>query len=102
MSPCHLLPPRHLALVPPQQHTGHLGPAKAAGLSAVTEKKHQIEGSNEKPGDITIQKYHRGYPSSAFDITVTHPLQKKYNEVAMEEAGERNVGLLWSKPRAIS
>ena len=33
--------------------------ARAAGLTAVvTEKKHQIEGSNEKPGDITVQQYH--------------------------------------------
>lgn len=61
--------------------------AKAAGLSVVVERKHQVEGSGEKPGDLTIQQYHRGYASSAFDITVTHPLQKKYNEVAMEEAG---------------
>ena len=61
--------------------------ARAAGLSAVVEKKNQIEGSNEKPGDITVQQYHRGFPSSAFDVTVTHPLQKKYLEVAMEEAG---------------
>ena len=61
--------------------------ARAAGLSAVVEKKNQVEGSNEKPGDITVQQYHRGFPSSAFDVTVTHPLQKKYLEVAMEEAG---------------
>jgi len=61
--------------------------ARAAGLSPVTEKKHQIEGSNEKPGDITVQQYHRGFASSAFDVTVTHPLQKKFLEVAMEEAG---------------
>ena len=61
--------------------------ARAAGLSPVTEKKHQIEGSSEKPGDITVQQYHRGFPSSAFDVTITHPLQKKYLEVAMEEAG---------------
>jgi hypothetical protein len=62
--------------------------ARAAGLSAVvTEKKHQIEGSNEKPGDITVQQYHRGFASSAFDVTITHPLQQKYLEIAMEEAG---------------
>ena len=62
--------------------------AKAAGLSAVvTEKKHQIEGSNEKPGDITVQQYHRGFALSAFDVTISHPLQKKYIEVAMEEGG---------------
>ena len=62
--------------------------ARAAGLPAVvTEKKHQIEGSNEKPGDITVQQYHRGFASSAFDVTITHPLQQKYLEIAMEEAG---------------
>ena len=62
--------------------------ARAAGLSAVVmEKKYQIEGSSEKPGDITVQQYHRGFALSAFDVTITHPLQKKYIEVAMEEAG---------------
>lgn len=62
--------------------------AKAAGLSAVViEKKNQIEGSNEKPGDITVQQYHRGFSSSAFDVTISHPLQKKYIQVAMEEGG---------------
>jgi len=61
---------------------------RAAGLTAVViEKKNQIGGSNAKPGDITIQQYHRGYPSSAFDITISHPLQKKFIEIAMEEGG---------------
>ena len=43
------------------------------GLSAavVIEKKNQIEGSNAKPGDITVQQYHRGFASSAFDVTIT-------------------------------
>ena len=45
----------------------------AAGLSTVViEKKNQVEGSNVKPGDITVQHYHRGFAS------VSHPLQKKY------------------------
>jgi hypothetical protein len=62
--------------------------ARAAGLSAVViEQKNQIDGSNEKPGDITVQQYHRGFTSSAFDVTVSHPLQKRYIEVAMEEGG---------------
>ena len=62
--------------------------ARAAGLSAVViEKKNQVEGSNAKPGDITVQHYHRGFASSAFDITVSHPLQKKYLDIAMAEAG---------------
>ena len=62
--------------------------ARAAGLAAVvTEKKNQIEGSKAKPGDITVQQYHRGYASSAFDVTISHPLQKKHIEIAMEEAG---------------
>ena len=62
--------------------------ARAAGLSAVvTEKKHQVEGSNVKPGDITVQHYHRGFASSAFDVTISHPLQKKYLDIAMTEAG---------------
>jgi hypothetical protein len=62
--------------------------AKAAGLSAVViEKKNQIAGSKKKPGDITVQQYHRGFQSSAFDVTVAHPLQKKYIDVAMSEAG---------------
>src|SRR5690349_11209815 len=60
--------------------------ARAAGLAAVViEKKHQIEGSSTKPGDITVQQYHRGFATSAFDFTVTHPLQKKFLEIAMEE-----------------
>ena len=46
--------------------------ARAAGLAAVViEKKDQIAG----------------YETSAFDVTITHPLQKKFIEVAMEEAG---------------
>jgi ubiquitin carboxyl-terminal hydrolase 44/49 len=62
--------------------------ARAAGLAAVvTEKKNQIEGSKAKPGDITVQQYHRGFASSAFDVTISHPLQKKFIEIAMEEAG---------------
>lgn len=62
--------------------------ARAAGLSAVvTEKKHQVEGSNAKPGDITVQHYHRGFATSAFDVTISHPLQKKYLDIAMTEAG---------------
>jgi ubiquitin carboxyl-terminal hydrolase 44/49 len=62
--------------------------ARAAGLAAVViEKKNQIDGSKAKPGDITVQQYHRGFASSAFDITITHPLQKKFIEIAMEEAG---------------
>jgi hypothetical protein len=39
------------------------------------------------PGDITVQQYHRGFASSAFDVIITHPLQKKYIDIAMEEAG---------------
>ena len=62
--------------------------ARGAGLVAVViEKKNQIDGSKAKPGDITVQQYHRGFASSAFDVTITHPLQQKYQEVAMEEAG---------------
>ena len=62
--------------------------ARAAGLSAVvTEKKDQVSGSKAKPGDISVQQYDRGFTTSAFDVTITHPLQKKYIEVAMEEAG---------------
>ena len=57
--------------------------ARAAGLSAVVEKKNQVEGSNEKPGDILCNST----TGAGFDVTVTHPLQKKYLEVAMEEAG---------------
>ena len=62
--------------------------ARAAGLAAVViEKKDQIDGSKVKPGDISVQQYHRGFATSAFDVTITHPLQKKTIEVAMEEAG---------------
>jgi hypothetical protein len=62
--------------------------ARGAGLAAVViEKKNQIDGSNAKPGDITVQQYHRGFASSAFDVTITHPLQKKFINIAMEEAG---------------
>src|SRR6187402_3180870 len=62
--------------------------ARAAGLAAVViEKKNQIDGSKAKPGDITVQQYHRGFATSAFDVTITHPLQKKFLEIATEEAG---------------
>jgi hypothetical protein len=62
--------------------------AKGAGLSAVViEKKNQITGSNKKPGDITVQQYHRGFATTAFDVTVAHPLQKKHIEVATSVAG---------------
>ena len=62
--------------------------AIGAGLAAVvTEKKNQITGSKAKPSDITVQQYHRGFPSSAFDVTISHPLQKKFIETAMEEGG---------------
>ena len=62
--------------------------ARAAGLAAVVmEKKHQVEDSKEKPGDITVQQYHRGFATSAFDVTISHPLQKKFIQIAMEEAG---------------
>ena len=57
--------------------------ARAAGLAAVV-----IDSTaRTKPGDITVQQYHRGFASSAFDITISHPLQKKFIEIAMEEAG---------------
>ena len=60
--------------------------ARAAGLAAVViEKKNQIDGSNAKPGDITIQQYHRGFATSAFDVTISHPWQQKYFKIAMEE-----------------
>ena len=59
--------------------------ARGAGLSAVViEKKNQVAGSRVKPGDITVQQYHRGFATSAFDVTITHPLQKKFLEIAME------------------
>ena len=62
--------------------------ARGAGLAAVViEKKNQIDGSNAKPGDTTVQQYDRGFGSSAFDVTITHPLQQKYKEIAIEEAG---------------
>ena len=62
--------------------------ARGAGLSAVViEKKNQIAGSNEKPGDITVQQYHRGFATSAFDVTIAHPLQKKFLKIASEKAG---------------
>jgi hypothetical protein len=60
--------------------------ARAAGLSAVViEKKNQIVGSRVKPGDISVQQYHRGFATSAFDVTITHPLQKQFLEIAMDE-----------------
>jgi len=44
--------------------------AKGAGLSGVVmEKKNQVSGSSAKPGDITVQQYHRGFATSAFDVT---------------------------------
>jgi hypothetical protein len=53
----------------------------------VIEKKNQVAESKVKPGDITVQQYHRGFATSAFDVTITHPLQQKFLEIAMEEAG---------------
>ena len=46
-----------------------------------------VSGSKSKPGDITVQQYHRGFESTAFDVTIAHPLQLKYITVAMEESG---------------
>ncbi len=67
--------------------------ARGAGLAAVViEKKNQIEGSNAKPGDITAQQYHRGFASSAFDVTITHPLQQKFKpSVEAEEAHDKKL-----------
>ena len=61
--------------------------AKGAGLSAVVEKKNQITGSLSKPGDITVQQYERGFSSTAFDVTVSHPLQKQLIDVATIGSG---------------
>ena len=62
--------------------------ARAAGLAAVVlEKKNLVPGSKSKPGDITVQQYHRGFSSTAFDVTISHPLQSKYITVAMEGSG---------------
>ena len=53
--------------------------ARAAGLSAVvTEKKDQVEGSNAKPGDITVQHYHRGFASSALNHHLSPIAEKIY------------------------
>ena len=66
---CHYGPSRCFRHNQLRDILGHT--AKAAGLSAVViEKKNQISGSKKKPGDITIQQYHRGFSSSAFDVTV--------------------------------
>ena len=43
------------------------------GRSCCVEKKNQVG--------------HRGFATSAFDVTIAHPLQKKFIEIAMEEAG---------------
>ena len=53
----------------------------------MVEKQHQIAGSKKRPGDIIVQTYNRGFPSTAFDVTVAHPLQKKHIDVAVVEAG---------------
>ena len=69
--------------------------ATSLASAIVIEKKNQVEGSNAKPGDITVQHYHRGFASSAFDITISHPLQKKYLDieagVVAEEAHDRKL-----------
>ena len=53
--------------------------ARAAGLAAVViEKKNQIEGSRAKPGDITVQQYHRGFASSAFGNHLSSFAEKIY------------------------
>ena len=86
--------PRFFAVVSSQQHSRRIwSRSQDAGLAAIViEKKNQIDGSNAKPGDITVQQYHRGFASSAFDVTITHPLQQKYTEIAMEEeAHDRNL-----------
>ena len=39
-----------------------------------------------------MQQYHRGFETTAFDVTISHPLQKKYLTVAMdEEAHDRKL-----------
>src|SRR5882672_5804553 len=59
----------------------------AAPLCIVVVLRRRIMKVQREPRRQHLQQYHRGFPSSAFDVTVTHPLQKKYLEVAMEEAG---------------
>src|SRR5688572_3881442 len=62
----------------------HCHSARAASRAAVvTEKKNQIASYRAKPGDITVQQYHRGFASSDFDVTIAHPLQKKFIKIAM-------------------
>src|SRR4051794_35676019 len=52
--------------------------ARGAGLSAVViEKKNQIDGSNAKPGDITVQQYHRGFARQLLTLpSLTHCRKK--------------------------
>ena len=47
--------------------------ARAAGLSAVVEKKHQIEGSNEKPGDSTTEASPRRR-STSLSLTIAEKI----------------------------
>jgi hypothetical protein len=61
--------------------------AIGAGLSAVDREEEPGGGLQGQAGDISVQQYHRGFATSAFDVTISHPLQKKYIEIAMEEGG---------------
>lgn len=62
--------------------------ARGAGLAAVVlEKKNLVSGSKSKPGDITVQQLRRGFESTALDVTISHPLQQKYINIAMEKGG---------------
>ena len=77
--------------------------ARAAGLSAVViEKRNQVEGSNAKPGDITVQHYHRafakyfrcGYPVKYIRRTlysqVSVSLQRSLAQAVIDRRSELN------------
>jgi len=57
------------------------------------EKKYQIDGSKAKPGDITVQQYHRGFASSAFDVTHCSKNIKKlrWRRQVAEEAHDKKL-----------
>src|SRR6188474_2077249 len=86
---CHLLSLWPVIVVSPQQRAGHYGPlgkgGRALGCGHRKEAPdRRVQRETRRHHGPTIPPF---FASSAFDVTITHPLQQKYLEIAMEEAG---------------
>ena len=60
--------------------------AQAASLSPRVETRGLIQGSQRRPGDITLPGYPVGM-DTLLDVTVVNPIQTKYREAAAHTKG---------------